>query len=196
MLLRLHPGQRVVAPFARDAVAPLQQRARRTRRPPPMPVPRMTAKTVPNPAPAPSAASLSARQLASLAMRTGRPRRAARSASSRPPFSQVLFAPRTSPVVGRKAAGDADARPSPRSPSSRSAASTSSPTSATCRRRRAASAPGGAAARARPGPSATTSVLVPPRSMPYSDHAPRKWRKAHRRRKPCRAPAAVLHSAP
>ncbi len=92
--------------------------------PAPTPVPRITAKTVPYPAPAPSAASLIARQLASLERRTGRPSRAARSTSSGPPFSQVEFAPRTSPVVG-------DALPGmptptvPRSPSSASAPSTS-----------------------------------------------------------------------
>ena len=68
--------------------------------PPPTPVPRITPNTTPMPAAAPSVASDSAKQLASLAMATGRPSARARSAPSGRPFSQVEFALRTSPVCG------------------------------------------------------------------------------------------------
>ncbi len=84
----------------------------------------MTAKTVRKPAPAPSAASLIARQLASLVTRTGRPMAAARSWSSGLPFSAWVFALRTSPVTGLRLPG----MPTPMlpcAPASRSAAPTS-----------------------------------------------------------------------
>jgi hypothetical protein len=59
--------------------------------PPPTPVPRITANTTAAPAPAPSVASDRARQFASLAMRTARPRAASRSACKRWPFRHTEF---------------------------------------------------------------------------------------------------------
>jgi hypothetical protein len=69
-------------------------------RPPPQPVPMITANTPAKPAAAPSTASDRARQLASLASRTGRPRPASRSSRNRRPFSQVELALRITPVRG------------------------------------------------------------------------------------------------
>jgi hypothetical protein len=60
----------------------------------------ITAKTTARPAAAPSTASDRARQLASLASRTGRPRPASRSSRNRRPFSQVELALRITPVRG------------------------------------------------------------------------------------------------
>ncbi len=68
--------------------------------PPPQPVPRITPNTTRQPAPAPSAASLSAKQLASFSTRTSRPSSAAMSRSSALPFSTVELAFFTSPVAG------------------------------------------------------------------------------------------------
>jgi hypothetical protein len=73
--------------------------------PPPTPVPRITPNTTAAPAPAPSTASEIAKQLASLATRTGRPSRSERSASSGWPISQVALAFFTSPVAGERAPG-------------------------------------------------------------------------------------------
>ena len=84
------PGQRIMAPFAGDAVA-ARTSLPSTTRPPPTPVPRMTPKTTRAPAPAPSAASDSAKQLASFSIRTGRPRRSRKSRSSGRPLSTVSW---------------------------------------------------------------------------------------------------------
>ena len=79
--------------------------ARRRRSRPPTPVPRMTAKTTPYPAPAPSAASLMARQLASLRAAPAGPaaRRGRRPAGRR--SARWNCAPRTSPVAGDRLPG-------------------------------------------------------------------------------------------
>ena len=68
--------------------------------PPPQPVPRMTPNTERAPAPAPSTASDRAKQLASLASRTGRPSCASRSRRNGWPLSQVELAFCTSPLAG------------------------------------------------------------------------------------------------
>ena len=68
--------------------------------PPPQPVPRMTPNTPRAPAPAPSTASDRAKQLASLASRTGRPRCASRSRWNGLPLSHVELAFCTSPLAG------------------------------------------------------------------------------------------------
>ena len=60
----------------------------------------MTPKTTSAPAAAPSVASDSAKQLASLANRTGRSSRRDRSSASGRPFSQVEFEFLISPVAG------------------------------------------------------------------------------------------------
>ena len=168
-----------------------------TTTPAPVPVPRMAAKTVPNPAPAPSAASLSARQFASLAMRTGRPRRAARSVSSRPPFNQVLFAPRTSPVVGERLPGIPTPTVPPRTAQLalrrlHQLADQRHRAGVGGRRRRAA-----AQQRAPVRPERHDLRLGPAEVDSDSDHAPRKWRNgAPPAASLVAQPAAVLHSPP
>jgi hypothetical protein len=66
--------------------------------PPPTPVPRITENDTGVPAAAPSVASDSARQFASLAMRTGRRKASARSRCSGWPFRHVEFAFLISPA--------------------------------------------------------------------------------------------------
>ena len=73
--------------------------------PPPTPVPRITPNTVPWPAPAPSIASDKAKQLASLAKRTGRPSAASTSRPSGWPISQVELAFLTSSVAATMVPG-------------------------------------------------------------------------------------------
>ena len=73
LLVRVRPGQWIVAPFAGDARSAPVSGSPRTTMPAPVPVPRITPNTTAAPAAAPSAASDTAKQLASLAMRTSRP---------------------------------------------------------------------------------------------------------------------------
>ncbi len=81
-------------------------------RPPPHPVPRMTAKSSFDPAPAPSIASDSARQLASFETRTSRSRAAVRSSWNGRPFIHTAFELRTTPFAGEIDPG----MPTPRGP--------------------------------------------------------------------------------
>ena len=74
-------------------------------RPPPQPVPRITAKTMRAPAAAPSVASETARQFASLASRTSRPMATLRSFSNARPLSQVELAFLITPVAARTLPG-------------------------------------------------------------------------------------------
>ena len=67
--------------------------------PPPTPVPRITPNTTAAPAPAPSVASDSAKQFASLLMRTARASAASRSRASGWPLSHTELEPRSSPVA-------------------------------------------------------------------------------------------------
>jgi hypothetical protein len=93
-----------------------------TTMPPPVPVPTITPNTQVAPAAAPSLASESAKQLASLASRTGRPSICSRSSASERPFSHTEFAFVTSPVAGEIAPG----LPTPTMPSAPRSASTAS----------------------------------------------------------------------
>ena len=96
-----------------------------TTTPPPTPVPAMTPNTTSAPAPAPSVASDRAKQLASLASRTGRAQRLSRSRRSGLPFSQVVLAFLIRPVPKLSLPGIA--MPTlPGVPSSASAPATSS----------------------------------------------------------------------
>ena len=101
---QLRPGEWVVPPFAGDGVGPGQDSPRRrSRRPPPCRgSPR---RRCARPPPAPSVASERAKQLASFARRTGRPRRPSRSDLSGRPLSQVEFAFFTRPVPARSRRG-------------------------------------------------------------------------------------------
>src|SRR4030088_2947821 len=76
--------------------------------PPPTPVPRMTPKTVSIAAAAPSVASDRAKQLASLAKRTGRPSLVSKSCCNGRPISHVEFAFLTTPVTGEIPPGHAE----------------------------------------------------------------------------------------
>ena len=78
---------------------------RSTTTPPPVPVPTITPKTTRAPAAAPSTASERAKQFASFAKRTGRPRSPERSRSRGCPISQVEFAFLTRPLAGERAPG-------------------------------------------------------------------------------------------
>jgi hypothetical protein len=92
--------------------------------PPPQPVPRITPKTTRAPAAAPSIASETAKQLASLATRTSRPRAAERSRSKGSPLTQTALEFLAKPVKGEMVPG----KPTPtlpRSPDSRSSSWTS-----------------------------------------------------------------------
>ena len=80
------------------AFAPVSTRPPTTM-PPPTPVPRITPNTTAAPAPAPSVASDSAKQFASLVIRTGRESVASRSRASGRPLSHTELAPRSRPVV-------------------------------------------------------------------------------------------------
>ncbi len=91
--------------------------------PPPVPVPTITPKTTRAPAAAPPLASDSAKQLASLANRSGRPMRRERSRSKGWPFSQTEFAFLTRPVAGEMTPG-MPIPTVPRSPISRSTSAT------------------------------------------------------------------------
>jgi len=98
--------------------------------PAPQPVPRITPKTTSASAPAPSVASDSAKQLASLASRTGRPSVASRSACSGLSFKWVVLALRIRPVAGEGDPGMPTPMLAPVTPASRSAAATRSRTTA------------------------------------------------------------------
>jgi hypothetical protein len=164
----LAPGQRVVAPFAGQAVGAAAARGRARRCPHRCRCPGWRQTPRPRRRPAPSVASLSARQLASLASctRAGRWRPARRAAAA---CRSGRWSCSSSSARRRLAAGRADAhgeglarrRPGAlRPPGRRSPA----PWRCSCRR-----AWPRAGARPRPGrwPSnSTASVLVPPRSMP------------------------------
>jgi hypothetical protein len=93
------PRQRVVPHSPAIAFGPVST-APFTTTPPPQPVPMITPNTTDAPAAAPSLASESAKQLASLARRTGRSSRASTSWCSRRPFSHVELAFFTTPVAG------------------------------------------------------------------------------------------------
>ena len=172
MLLGARPRQRVVAPLAADAARTVDQGAVATS-PPPQPVPRMTPKTVVAPAPAPSTASERAKQLASLASRTGRPRWASRSRSKRlavqPRRVGVLHEPARR--CHRAGYADADAASSP--PLAPPPRARSRRWRGWSRRNPGAATPCDARPAARPpAPSTTPAILVPPRSIPVRKGPP------------------------
>ena len=166
-LVVVRPRQRIVAPFACDRVWSAQHSPRTT-----MPASprrcrgsRRTRRSAPRPAP--SIASDSAKQLASLVMRTSRPSSASRSALIGLPLRQTELDPRKSPVAATANPGV----PMPTLPRLPECVFASrAPAPAICRsvapivvlRRGHAPAQHFAAGSS----SATISVLVPPRSMP------------------------------
>jgi hypothetical protein len=87
----------------------------------------MTPNTTSAPAPAPSAASETAKQLASFITRTARPSRASRSPANGFPMSATEFAFFTSPVSGTTVPG----MPTPTGPCAPAVRSTSATTPAT-----------------------------------------------------------------
>ena len=103
-IARVRPGQWSVAPFAGDRVRTDERRTAHDE-PAPVPVPRITPNTTAAPAAAPSAASDTAKQFASLAMRTSRARRTDRSSRSGRPISHTELAFLTRPVDGARAPG-------------------------------------------------------------------------------------------
>ena len=159
--------------------------------PPPQPVPRITPNTERAPAPAPSTASDSAKQLASLASRTGAAEPGLEIALERPAVEPCRIGVLHEAAGRRQRPGHADADAAGAARRLLERAPPSRPRPRSWRRSRGAAPARDARRSARPSaPSATPAILVPPRSIPRRSarsfagpaaHGVRRLQRANRR---------------